>query len=223
MALTKRSDFFKNGANGRPYAELVVTRMKDLTRPMPPASMPQPSADERALITAWVVGGLVEGTCGEPEPPPTTSSDSGVTTPPPNVACSSGKRWSGRPSALMNPGRACITCHESADDDGPIVQIGGTVYPTFHEEDMCLGVDGTTTTADVVITDARNKTFTLPVNASGNFAWFVGQEAISFPIRAKVVSGGRERAMATPQMTGDCNSCHTQGGANGAPGRIALP
>jgi predicted CXXCH cytochrome family protein len=25
------------------------------------------------------------------------------------------------------------------------------------------------------------------------------------------------------QTTGDCNSCHTQSGANGAPGRILLP
>jgi hypothetical protein len=34
---------------------------------------------------------------------------------------------------------------------------------------------------------------------------------------------GRERAMVTMQTSGDCNSCHTQNGANAAPGRIVLP
>jgi hypothetical protein len=29
--------------------------------------------------------------------------------------------------------------------------------------------------------------------------------------------------MSGAQMTGDCNSCHTQDGWNGAPGRIVAP
>ena len=29
--------------------------------------------------------------------------------------------------------------------------------------------------------------------------------------------------MATPQSTGNCASCHTAKGANGAPGRIVAP
>jgi len=29
--------------------------------------------------------------------------------------------------------------------------------------------------------------------------------------------------MTAPQTSGDCNGCHTQTGANGAPGRITLP
>jgi hypothetical protein len=46
---------------------------------------------------------------------------------------------------------------------------------------------------------------------------------VMFPYSAKVSYMGRERAMAAMQTTGDCNSCHTQGGANSAPGRILLP
>jgi hypothetical protein len=34
---------------------------------------------------------------------------------------------------------------------------------------------------------------------------------------------GRERRMFSSAPTGDCNSCHTQTGRNGAPGRIVLP
>ena len=43
------------------------------------------------------------------------------------------------------------------------------------------------------------------------------------PFTAKVTYQGRERAMTAPQTSGDCNGCHTQAGANGAPGRITLP
>ena len=32
-----------------------------------------------------------------------------------------------------------------------------------------------------------------------------------------------ERAMVAAQTSGDCNSCHTLAGTNGAPGRIMLP
>ena len=40
---------------------------------------------------------------------------------------------------------------------------------------------------------------------------------------ATIVVTGAERMMGVAQTLGDCNSCHTQDGANGAPGRIVLP
>jgi hypothetical protein len=43
------------------------------------------------------------------------------------------------------------------------------------------------------------------------------------PYTVEVRYQGRVRAMTTPQSTGDCNSCHTEQGAKGAPGRIMLP
>ncbi|MGD0679831.1 MAG: hypothetical protein ABSC94_30975 [Polyangiaceae bacterium] len=42
-------------------------------------------------------------------------------------------------------------------------------------------------------------------------------------LTATITYNGKTAAMTTPQMTGDCNSCHTEQGANGAPGRIVLP
>ena len=48
-------------------------------------------------------------------------------------------------------------------------------------------------------------------------------DELELPFRAKVVFAGKERSMGTAQSTGDCNSCHTATGANGAPGRIVLP
>lgn len=100
--------------------------------------------------------------------------------------------------------------------------IGGTVYPTAHEPNDCNGVNGSTDGATVVITDSTGATFTLSVNSVGNF-YSQSSGNIVMPIQAKVVQGGKERAMATPQSTGDCNSCHTETGTSSAPGRIMLP
>jgi len=73
----------------------------------------------------------------------------------------------------------------------------------------------------VVITDADSKTFTLDVNSAGNF--YSRDSTIKFPIHAKVVANGKERAMTDSQTTGDCNTCHTVNGAKKAPGRIMAP
>ena len=196
-------------------AELVLTRMKDQARPMPPSG-PKATPSEIAAFEAWLASGSPRAAC-DTSPIPTAPSQS--VTP----VCTSGLTWSGRKGVTMQPGRACISCHTQQGDDGPLVQIGGTVYPTMHEPDLCIGVDGASTDARVVVTDANGRVISMPVNGSGNFAWLTSQAQVRFPIRAKVVSGGKERVMATPQMTGDCNSCHTVKGEYGAPGRIAMP
>lgn len=118
----------------------------------------------------------------------------------------------------MHPGRACITCHSAYD--GPSFAIGGTVYPTAHEPDDCQSPS--TAGAQVIITDATGRELVLEVNEAGNFR-SRESDAVVMPIRAKVVFEGRERVMFGERMTGDCNSCHTQAGANGAPGRILAP
>jgi len=147
---------------------------------------------------------------------------SGGTTPDPfSVAptCTSGTMWTqgNKGSDNMNPGRACITCHSMGD--GPSLTIAGTVYPTAHEPDLCNGANGTNG-ARVVITGADGQTLTLTPGSSGNFN---SRTRVMLPYHAKVTYMGRERAMGAAQTTGDCNSCHTQSGATGAPGRILLP
>jgi hypothetical protein len=133
-------------------------------------------------------------------------------------ACASGQYYSGIDgSSGMSPGIACIGCHASAGGEAPLFTAAGTVYSGAHEPDNCYG---TNVGASVVITDATGQTYTLPVNRAGNF-FFAG--SMPLPFTAKVTNGGNERAMVTPQMNGDCNSCHTQQGASGAPGRIMLP
>ena len=121
-------------------------------------------------------------------------------------------------SPNMNPGMACIQCH-AASDEGPRFSIAGTIYPTVHEPDLCDGAPPASG-AQVIITGADGRTLTLAPNAAGNF---YSERGVASPYRAKVVTAAGERAMTAQQTSGDCNSCHSLAGANGAPGRIMLP
>jgi hypothetical protein len=145
-----------------------------------------------------------------PAPPAATTEPSS-----PSV-CTSGTTWTNgnQGSPLMNPGRACIACHDGMH--GPTFYVAGTVFPTEHEPDGCDG----TPSVQVVITDANGKTSTLAPNAAGNFYL---TSPVALPFSAKLVAGGKERAMPVPQSDGDCNGCHTEAGAHGAPGRISAP
>jgi hypothetical protein len=124
----------------------------------------------------------------------------------------------------MNPGRTCIDCHvqanaASGEQDAPPFAFAGTVYPTPHEPDQCVG--SSSEGATVEVTDAHGTVTTVPVNAVGNF--FLESESFAFPFKARVFFQGRVRAMVAPQDHGECNGCHTEAGHNKAPGRIVLP
>lgn len=217
MPLLSRADLLavaKSDASKK-VINVVVERMQSMTQPMPPApSAPAPAADI-SILERWVAAGHPEGTCG--------ASPSSVAAPQEAPKCTSGTYWNAgeEEAPEMNPGKRCLSCHQAENarrgrERAP-GGIGGTVYPSLHEPDLCFGAAGNAT---VVITDAKNQQYQLPVNATGNFFLY---GTVSFPIRAKIISGGKERVMNTPQMSGDCNSCHTPSGNQGAPGRIMLP
>jgi mono/diheme cytochrome c family protein len=188
--------------------ERAVLRMQGTPSQMPPAPAALVAATDIQVLQSWITAGTPAGSC----------TVTGTAT------CQSGKSYSGGGgSAYMNPGMACITCHKS-NGDGPVFQIAGTVFPALHEADKCISAVGTSVT--VVITDAAGTVVTLPVNSSGNFSYGGSRRsgALQLPFTAKVVAAdGKVRAMSSPQENGDCNSCHTVGGANGAPGRIMAP
>ena len=185
---------------------MCVTRVQSTTAPMPPAPAPSLSAADLATFQGWVAAGMPMGSCSS-GPDPLAAAPQ----------CTSNQTWNGgdEGSSRMNPGEACISCH-SQSREGPRFAIAGTVYPTGHEPDRCYG----TSQAQIVITDAAGRTLTLTPNSAGNFS---SNATLTLPYNAKVVANGSERAMAAAQSSGDCNSCHTQSGANGAPGRITVP
>lgn len=186
------------------YAARAVARMRDTTLPMPPAG-PRPTETEIAAFEAWIAAGTPAGDCTVLDPFATPEQ------------CTSDLHWTlgDHESPDMHPGAACIACHSSRFF-APRLTIAGTVYPSAHEPDDCSGIGGAT----IEITDASGAVITLAARSSGNFSTNVAYAA---PYTARVLHDGRERVMATPQTSGDCNSCHTLAGANGAPGRILLP
>lgn len=125
----------------------------------------------------------------------------------------SGTRWTGANSGSnqMNPGMACVACHTSGGQ-GPHFQIAGTVY-TVNDADTCDGVSSIA----VEIIGADGIGVTATTNGAGNFSIDSG---VKFPYTARVIRNGKANTMSTKQSTGDCNSCHTQTGNTGAPGRI---
>jgi hypothetical protein len=138
----------------------------------------------------------------------------------PNGQCSTGASWSGGggeeggAGPTMNPGESCIECHSRGE--GPRFTAAGTVMGALDDPDLCLGVEGVT----VRLTDANGAVIEMQTNASGNF---YTTQAIAMPFTAEIEDAGQVVAMATPQSSGDCASCHTDAGANGAPGRVAAP
>lgn len=202
--LVTYGDLVASSPMGGSYAQRAYLRMTSTTNPMPPAPAAPVSASDIATFKAWLDAGMPPGSCGAD---------------PLNAApvCTSNSYWTrgDHESPLMHPGGACIDCH-SQSFEAPPFTVAGTVYPTGHEPADCNGA----ATGQVVITDKNGRTITLTPNSAGNF---YSNTALVFPITAKVVAGGRERVMATPQTSGDCNACHSQNGTMMAPGRVTLP
>ncbi len=193
-------------------AQESLVRVESTSSPMPPGG--GLSASDVAVLANWLDAGTPQGTCAAMAP------DAGSPDSPP--VCTSNSTWTGGNdgSSRMNPGLACIACHQSTGGEAPRYSVAGTVYPTVHEPDLCNGASGSAFGVTVHITDAAGTTITLTPNSAGNFD---SSAALTFPIRASVTSDAGTLVMQTPQSSGDCNSCHTQNGLNGAPGRIIVP
>lgn len=200
---------------GKSLAVASLERMKNAANPMPPSPASPPTAEEIATLEAWISAGTPRGascTTGSGSP---NAGGNPYGTP---LVCTSGKMWTrgDDESHEMHPGRACITCHSIKG--GPTYSVAGTVYPSAHEPNDCNGAVPSDTS--VVVTDKNGVVTTVRVNAVGNFEL---KTRIAAPFRVKVTSGGKERAMNGSLTAGDCNTCHTQDGVNGAPGRIMAP
>jgi hypothetical protein len=174
---------------------------------MPPSSSPAASVSDVQAFSAYVGAGMLPGSCTgmAPMPAPTT--------------CPSNSHWtygnSGSP--VMNPGLACINCHTSMVPREKFT-FGGTVFTDLHTMNLCNG--GSKSGGQVQLIGADGKTITMATNSAGNFYTF---STLVMPYTAKVMVNGKQRMMTTPQVEGDCNTCHTEQGISNAPGRIIWP
>lgn len=209
--LTYQDLLAKSGSNpNATMAQESLNRMKGVGAVMPPLPAVPPTAQEIATFEAWVNANTPMGM------PCTNMVDGGGMNPynTPST-CTSGKYWMSGTGLSMRPGEACQACHQK--QGGPVYSVGGTVYPTAHEPKDCYGVGP----MSVVVTDKNNKVVTVSVSSnSGNFGTTT---TLAAPFFVKVVNGAKERAMIGSLTNGDCNSCHTETGANNAPGRVMAP
>jgi hypothetical protein len=200
---------------GQTVAQRALARMTATTSPMPPPPAIPPTAAEIATFQTWVNAGTpMGGACASSGPTSTgnyntpTTCSSTVTVP----------TWTGGDgSGSMAPGEACLACHQQ--HGGPRFAVGGTVYLTAHEPNDCKG--DAATNLQVIVTDKNGQVVTMKVNSAGNF--YSSGVTLAPPFTAKVTDGTNTRAMSGAVTAGDCNSCHTEQGANGAPGRIMAP
>lgn len=139
--------------------------------------------------------------------------------------CTSDQYWldGDTRSEMMHPGRACIDCHTTGVGlfnlrHGPAFTFAGTIFPSAHEPDDCNGAPGSG--VSIIVKGANGQAVSVSPNTVGNFR---STTRVTSPYTVEVHYQGRVRVMTTPQTNGDCNSCHSERGANGAPGRIALP
>ena len=162
-------------------------------------------------------GGVSGGDAATPDVDPPDSLFDGPTT------CTSGTTWTGgdSESPYMHPGGACVSCH--AQNGGPKLLVGGSVFATGHEPVDCNGVKPGTNAITVTLTSADGTTHNLPVNCSGNFYLYARGNSLNTPFTAKITRGDKSYEMHGEQTSGDCNSCHSIDGANGARGRIVAP
>ena len=212
--LTGRDDFLRIAATNpaKTVGQMVLAQID----PAAPLRMPPPPAatltiSERQSLQRWVDAGLplvCSAQGGQNDGGPATAIDAGaVDAGTFKAVCTSGKQARGNGSQ-MRPGDDCTRCHG--------FRVAGTVYPTAHEPNGCYGTSG----VQVVITDSNNMTVTFTSNAAGNF---YGDPIFAYPVHIKITQAGRERQMLTPVQRTDCNTCHTEAGANLAPGRIMAP
>lgn len=193
------------GFAGQTVAERCLARMKAATSPMPPAPASPATAAEIATYEGWVDAGMPAGTCNMG---PTCASQTFY---PPGA----------EGSGDMNPGEACKACHAS-EAPSRVYAYMGTVFPSMHEQNRCLANPPAGVRVEILDQTGAVVATMTPFASSGNF-YSHRSTALVAPYTARVVSGTRMSVMTTPQTDGDCNTCHSQDGLNGAPGRIIWP
>ena len=229
MALVTRADFLAASTlvPQLTNAQRSLVRINSAASPMPPLPYERMTAAEKSAFEAWVNADAPAGACeGHP--------DAGTAMQPGGTTCATGTFWNrGTLGSIdMNPGLACRSCHlgqnflnqnpTGVSEPQRAYFFMGTVFPSLHEKDLC---NGAPPSGVVEILDSNGVVRQrIGIYApSGNFFSNSTTAGFPMPYTARVVSNGIAVTMGTPQTNGDCNSCHTEQGLSGAPGRIVWP
>jgi cytochrome c553 len=223
FSLLSRADLIAASPSypGKTIAERSLVRMQATSAPMPPLPAAPATAIEISAFNTWLTAGTPDQTCGMVPDAGMGNPDAG----PAPTTCISGVKWTfgNAGSTHMNPGQACRACHQQQEPFRAYFFMG-TAYPSTHEQNNCESMPPSGLVVDII--DANGAVAqSLPVRyPSGNFYSNSVSTSIAMPYKARIRDAqGRSLTMNTPQTNGDCNTCHTEQGANGAPGRITWP
>lgn len=219
-------------------AQLSVDRMQAAKNPMPPQG--GAAAADIQTLQDWINAGAKKGACG-------TEVEAGADPYATDPICTSGKTNSlNNTGPAMGPGENCMDSQCHGDQTWQLAfAFAGTVYPTAHEPDDCVGSSGA---LSVTVTDKNGKTATAKVipqagkslGTAGNFYFFTtdrfGTKQLEPGPMSNIVVNGPNgtRAMSQTAPSGACNECHvqnpmppspyaSQGFKSVAPGRIMAP
>jgi hypothetical protein len=215
-------------------AQRAVIRMERPVAPMPPAPRPRVGAAELQAFSTWVTSGMPMGSCSQVD---AGSADAGppIDAGPQPTDCASGNFWTvgNDGSESMNPGMACRSCHlgqnfmgqnPGGDDETDRAYFFmGTVFAGLHAKDRCLSPPPAGGKIEIIDKNGAVAQTINVTNSSGNFRSNSLTTTVQLPYTVRISANGRTGMMLTPQTNGDCNSCHTEQGAQGAPGRIYWP
>ncbi len=203
-------------------AQRSLIRMTATMNAMPPPGFSAPTSAELTAFTQWVNAGTPAGTCGTVDAG-TPGPDGGFGPQP--TTCASGSYWTlgDQESSNMNPGLACKACHATKAITKNY-QFMGTVYPALHEKDRCNSRPPTGVKIEIIDKNGAVAMTMTPSSISGNFRSSIPiVNTVQVPYTARITANGKTATMMTPQMSGDCNTCHTEQGASGANGRLVWP
>lgn len=123
-------------------------------------------------------------------------------------------------TGLHNQGFDCLSCHYSGGPGEKVFTIGGTIFRKKDAPDKDVASAAEGYTVQLVLRNCQTVTANKG-RGSGNFYmnFSPSEDFIPFVIDP---SGNRVNRSAAvhPKDRLRCNSCHTQSGVNGAPGRI---
>jgi hypothetical protein len=132
--------------------------------------------------------------------------------------CSTHSLWTlgNQASPVMTPGRECVACHVATSGEPTLIYtVAGTVMGALHDPDDCNGI------GSVEVNLAGNGgNLTLITNAAGNF---FTRTAITPPYVPTLNLAGRRTTGGMHNDTGNCGTCHTVDGTQGAVGRLVAP
>jgi hypothetical protein len=114
---------------------------------------------------------------------------------------------------------------DGRSEPGRLYAFSGTLFSSANVADGCQTAPPTGVTVEIVDKTGAVQLTLTPRAASGNFySSQVRSTPAWLPYTARLRRNGQVVAtMKTLQMSGDCNTCHTATGDQGAPGRITIP